>query len=185
MRTLIDTGGYGEYLHYGMPLTLVTAVDADGRVNASTNASIAPLPGSSSRLVIGILKENLTNQLIAASGEFVINVLTQDMRAVAKECGSRSGNDVDKLALCGLTTLPAQYVKAPLIAECPLNIECRVESVQSLEDVDLWVAHILAIEVASAWSDGRSGVNLKHFRPLLYAFGHTFQRGAQVGAGGI
>lgn len=185
MRTLIDTSSYGEYLHYGMPLTLVTVLDSAGRVNVSTNASITPLPGQTPRLVIGILKENYTNDLIAASGEFVINVLTDEMRGVARLCGSHSGHTTDKLALAGLTTQPAHFVKTPIVAECPLNIECRVVSVQHHEDLDLWTARILGIGVASEWSDGRSGVEIEHFRPLLYAFGQTMARGPMVGYGAV
>ncbi len=185
MRTLVDTGSYGEYLHYGMPLTLVTVSDSAGRVNVSTNGSITPLPGQMPRLVVGILKDNYTNELIAASHEFVINVLTDEMRGVARLCGSRSGHDADKLALAGLTTLPARFVKPPLIAESPLNIECRVLHVQHLEDLDLWTARIMGIQVAEEWSDGRSGVDIERFRPLLYAFGQTMARGPMIGQGAI
>ncbi len=183
MRTLVDLGSFGEYLHYGMPLNLVTVLGPDGRVNVATNASITPLPGETPRLVIAVLKDNLTNTLIAQQREFVVNVLTQDMRAVARQCGTRSGSDVDKLALCGLTTLPARFVKTPLVAECPLNFECQVEANQSLDDVDLWISRILAMEVAPAWSDGRASVDLQKFQPLLYAFGQTFERGPQIGFG--
>lgn len=185
MRTLVDTSSYGEYLHYGMPLTLVTVSDSNGRVNVSTNSSITPLPGQTARLVIGVLKENYTNELIAASRELVINVLTEEMRGVARLCGSQSGHHVDKLALSGLTTLPARFVKTPLIAECPLNLECRVESVHHLDDLDLWTAKILAIQVAPEWSDGRSGVDVERFRPLFYAFGQTLGRGPAIGQGAI
>ncbi len=183
MRTLVDTGVYGEYLHYGMPLTLVTVQGNNGQANVSTNASITPLPGDRLRLVIGIFTENLTNKLIAESKEFVVNVISEDMRGVAKLCGEHSGNETDKLALCDLTLAPASKIKTPLIQECPLNIECRVESVHHLDDLDLWIAEILAIQVAPDWSDGRSGIDLQHYKPLLYTFGSTLARGPMVGHG--
>ena len=185
MRALVDTGVYGEYLHYGMPLTLVTVQGNNGHVNVSTNASITPLPGDRLRLVIGIFTENLTNQLIAQSKEFVVNVISDDMRGVAKLCGDHSGVDTDKLALCDLTLAPSVKIKTPLIQECPLNIECRVESVHHLDDLDLWIAEILAIQVASDWSDGRSGVDLQHYKPLLYTFGRTLARGPVIGTGSL
>ncbi|NOX64103.1 MAG: flavin reductase family protein [Chloroflexi bacterium] len=185
MRTIVDTGAYGEYLHYGLPLTLVTVQGPDGRVNVSTNASIAPLPGDENRLAMGVLKVNYTNELIAQSREFAVNVLTSEMRAIARQCGYISGTEVDKLALCGLTTIPARYIGAPLIEQCPLNIECRVEDVHDLGDIDLWIAKILAVEVDEAWSNGRGGVNLQHYDLLIYAFGHTFKLGPMVGLGGL
>ena len=53
MRTLVDTGDYGEYLHYGVPLALVTVRRSDGFINVSTNTSITPLPGSQGRVAMG------------------------------------------------------------------------------------------------------------------------------------
>ncbi|NOZ73119.1 MAG: flavin reductase family protein [Chloroflexi bacterium] len=185
MRIPVDTGAYGEYLHYGAPLTLVTVRGKNDELDVSTNASLTPLPGDIPRLVIGILRVNYTNQLLAESGEFVVNVMTEDMRAIALQCGTTSGHDVDKFALCDLHTLPAQHVRAPIIAECPLHIECRVEDVLHLSDLDLWVAEILAMGVDEVWANGRAGINLARYRPLIYAFGHTFARGEQIGLGGL
>ena len=185
MRTIIDTGDYGEYLHYGAPLALVTTISEDGRINVSTNASISPLPGDMPRVVMGVLTANLTNALIARTGEFVINVLTPELRAAAIQCGRLSGIEADKLTASGLTTLSALYVKPPLIKECPLNIECRVESVHPLGDLDLWVARVLVIEAAPELANGHGGVEVERFQPLFYAFGRTFQRGPMVGSGSL
>ena len=185
MRVSLMTDDYGEYLHYGAPLTLVTTLDRDGKINVATNASTLPLPGSTPRLAIGVLKDNLTNQLIAQSGEFVVNLLTSEMRGIAKLCGEHSGDSIDKLKLSGLSTEPAQHVKAPIITECPMSIECAVEYTQALGDIDLFVARILAVSVAPGWSNGHGEMNLDAFDPLLYAFGHTFRRGSEVGRGSI
>lgn len=185
MRTIVDTGVYGEYMHYGMPLALVTVRGKDGRVNVSTNTAITLLPGSPLRLVVGVFKVNLTDKLIAESGDFVVNLLTSEMRSIAKQCGTYSGTEVDKLTLCNLTTVPASLVSAPLIEECPLNIECRVEDAIDLDDVNLWIAEILAMEVAPEWENGRGGVDLQKFQPLFYAFGHTMARGPMIGSGGL
>ena len=185
MRALVDTGVYGEYLHYGTPLTLVTVQGNNGQVNVSTNASITPLPGDHLRLAIGVFTENLTNSLISESREFVVNVISDDMRGVAKLCGENSGKDTDKLSLCDLSLIPASKVTAPMIEECPLNIECRVEGVHHLDDLDLWIAKILAIQVDQSLSNGRGGIELQRYRPLLYTFGQTLSRGPVVGTGGI
>jgi len=185
MRIQVDTGAFGEYLHYGAPLTLVTVRGEDGTINVSTNASITPLPGATPRLVIGILHVNYTNQLIAQSGEFVVNVLTDQMRSSAIVCGNMTGTEVDKLAVTGLTTIPARHVQTPMIAECPLNLECRVEGVHHLPDLDLWIAEIVAMHADEPWANDRAGIDLKRYRPLIYAFGHTFAMGEKIGLGGI
>ncbi|NUQ39235.1 MAG: flavin reductase family protein [Caldilineales bacterium] len=181
MRTILDTGSYGEYLHYGMPLVLVAVLDEHGRVNVSTNASSTPLPGEPSRLVIGVLKDNLTSRLIAERGEFSINLLTPGMWHIARYCGYTTGQDHDKVAECDLHTLPAQFVQTPLIRECPLNIECVVNETKDLSDLMLFIAEIKAIQVADAWSNSRAGVDMGKYDPLIYAFGYAFARGQRVG----
>jgi len=185
MRVPVDIGVYGEYLHYGMPLALVTVLEDDESVNVTTIASITPLPGEPARLVMGILAENYTSQLVEKQGEFVVNFITPEMRSVARACGTYSGKDSNKIEICNLHPLPAKHVKAPLLAECPLNIECQVEHVLKVDDLYLFVSKILLLEVAPELSDGHHGVKVDQLQLLFYAFGHTFARGPMVGHGPI
>ena len=185
MRKAVDLGNFGEYLHYGMPLALVTVLDEGGRVNAATVASMTPLPGEKPRMALGVLKENYTSKLINAKGEFAINFITPDMRGIARSCGSYSGENVDKLKLCGLHLIPAQQIETPLIRECPMNIECRVIEVVSLPDLYFFIADIAVLEVDESLSDGRNGVLIDKLELLLYAFGYTLTSGPMVGGGPI
>ena len=107
------------------------------------------------------------------------------MRAIARQCGYESGRDTDKMALCQLTALPAHFLQTPMIQECPLNVECNIESVHHLEDVDLWIGRILAMHVDEVWANGRGGVELEHYQPLFYAFGYACKRGDWVGPSGF
>lgn len=185
MRKSVDLGNFGEYLHYGMPLALVAVLEDDGSVNVSTVASMTPLPGEPSRLVMGVFEENFSSELLKKRGEFTVNFITSKMRSVARACGSYSGKDVDKFEICDLHTLPAQRVSAPLIQECPLNIECRITDVLELDGLNLFVSEIIALEVDESLSDGRDGVLVEKLDLLFYAFGHTFARGPMVGHGSI
>ena len=185
MRKTVDLGNFGEYLHYGMPLALVTVLEDDGGVNISTIASLTPLPGEPSRLAMGIFDENFTSQLVEKQGEFVVNFVTSEMRSIARACGIYSGKDVNKLEMCDLHPAPAQRVKAPLLQECPLNIECRVTEVIKMEGLKLFVADILVLEVDESLTDGHSGVLVDKLNLLFYAFGYTFARGPMVGHGAI
>jgi len=185
MRKTVDLGNFGEYLHYGMPLALVTVLNDDGTVNVSTIASMTPLPGEPSRMVMGIFEENFTSQLLTRRKEFAINFVTSQMRSIARTCGTYSGKDVDKLEMCNLSLLPAQKIKAPLIAECPLNIECRVTDIVQIDGLNLFISEILVMEVAEELSDGHGGVLVEKLDPLFYAFGNTFARGPMIGHGPI
>ena len=64
--------------------------------------------------------------------EFVINLTTSAMMKETDFCGVRSGKDVDKFQVCHFTPEPAQTVQAPLIAECPVNLECKVTATQEM-----------------------------------------------------
>jgi len=185
MRKSVDLGNFGEYLHYGMPLALVAVLEDDGSVNVSTVASMTPLPGEPSRLVMGVLEENFSSQLLKKRGEFTVNFVTSKMRSIARACGTYSGKDVNKFDICDLHLLPAQRVNAPLVQECPLNIECRITDVLELDGLNLFVSEILVLEVEESLSDGHDGVLVDKLDLLFYAFGHTFTRGPMIGHGPI
>ncbi|RUA16030.1 MAG: hypothetical protein DSY55_04935 [Clostridia bacterium] len=181
IRKPVDLGVFGEYLHYGMPLSLVTVLDENGRVNISTIASLTPMPGEPARIAMGILEENYSSKLVEKEGEFAVNFVTPDMRPIVRACGSYSGKDVNKIELCNLHPLPARHIAAPLLQECPLNIECRVSEVLKMDGLNLFVAEILEMVVDETLSDGHNGVLLEQLNPLFYAFGHTFARGPMIG----
>ncbi len=76
-------------------------------------------------------------------------------------CGSVSLTDqphADKFALAGLTPVPGAKVKAPLIAECPVNIECRVHSKLELPTHDWIVGEPLACHTAADVAEGRASL---------------------------
>ena len=85
--------------------------------------------------------------IIKESGEFVINLTTGVMARATDFCGVRSGREMDKLAAAGLTVEPAQEVAAPVIAQSPLALECRVKQIIPLGSHDMILAEIVAVDV--------------------------------------
>lgn len=75
-------------------------------------------------------------QLLKEHGEFVINFPTAQMVDEMDFCGTHSGRKVDKWAACGFTPIKGKVVDVPLIAECPVNLECTVEQELSFEHDD-------------------------------------------------
>ena len=65
-----------------------------------------------------------TYQLLQKNGAFTVSIPLHDMRAELGFAGSKSGRDLDKFVGHGLTAAPAQAVKAPIVQECELHIEC-------------------------------------------------------------
>ena len=133
---------------YPTPAGLITSVDADGRPNIITLGEVFNI--SISRPVIlgiAIRKATYSHGLISQCGEYVVNLPT---RAIAEQvwfCGRASGRTVDKFAATGLTPLEADVVQPPLIAECPVNVECQVIGIQEIGDHDLFLGQVVAQHV--------------------------------------
>jgi flavin reductase (DIM6/NTAB) family NADH-FMN oxidoreductase RutF len=99
-------------------------------------------------LVIGIQDKNLSREMIQKSGEFVLNVCSQQQLFAVDKSRELSGRNVeDKFTALGLETLPAKHVQAPLVAGCHANVECRVVNEFGVDGLFLFVGQALAAHV--------------------------------------
>jgi flavin reductase (DIM6/NTAB) family NADH-FMN oxidoreductase RutF len=85
---------------------------------------------------------------LRATGECVIAIPAVGLAPKVVKVGNTSGRDIDKFAAFGLTPLPAEQVKAPLVKECFANIECRVTDTRMVNRYNL-----LILEGVKAWID--------------------------------
>ena len=85
---------------------------------------------------------------LRATGECVIAVPPVDLASKVVEIGNCSGDEIDKFKTFGLTPVPAKKVKAPLVAECLANLECRVSDTSLIDKYNLFI-----FEVVKAWTD--------------------------------
>jgi len=128
-------------------VVLVTCVDKEGDPNIITlgmfmNVSISPL-----MVCIGVAPERYSHDLIEEQGEFAVNVPTTDIMDEMHRCGITSGRDCDKFASTGLTPIPAQMIRSPLIKECYGHLECRVVQTHTCGDHTLFVGEVVAASV--------------------------------------
>ena len=137
---------------------------------AMTYISVRP-----SRHSYGIIKE---------SGEFVINLTTSKMVRETDFCGVKSGKDTDKIKKCGLHLEAASAVKAPIISESPLSLECRVTEVKPLGTHDMFIAEILAVNVDGRYIDSKGKINLQQAGLMAYSHGEYFSLGRKLGSFG-
>ena len=99
-------------------------------------------------LVIGIQDNNFSRQVIQKSGEFVVNVCSENQLHAVDKSRTLSGRDVeDKFLALGLETLPASRVQAPLVAGCHANVECRLVNEFFVEGLHLFVGEALVAHV--------------------------------------
>ena len=123
--------------------------------------------------------------IIKASGEFVINLTTGVMARATDFCGVRSGREMDKLAAAGLTVEPAQEVAAPVIAQSPRALECRVKQIIPLGSHDMFLAEIVAVDVEEKLLDKDGKLHLEQAGLVAYSHGEYFALGKKVGSFGF
>ncbi len=133
---------------------------------------------------ISVRPQRYSYPLIKESGEFVINLTTCGLTWAADYCGVKSGADTDKFAACKLTPQAVSQVGAPIIAESPINIECRVEKVIPLGSHDMFLARIVAVNVDENLIDQKGKLHLDKSGLVAYSHGEYFALGEKLGAFG-
>jgi flavin reductase (DIM6/NTAB) family NADH-FMN oxidoreductase RutF len=130
---------------YPVPVVLVTC--GVEKPNVITLAWVSTVCSDPPMVAIAVRPDRHSHPLIEDVGEFVVNIPGQDLLEVTDHCGQVSGREVDKLTEFGLTQVPAAEVKVPLIAECHVNLECRVAQKLELGTHDLFLGEIVAVHV--------------------------------------
>lgn len=103
---------------------------------------------------ISVRRSRYSYELICKTGEFVVNLVPQDMLKVLDGCGVVSGRDTDKFAKFSLTRQKCAHVSAPAIAECPVSLECVVRKTVELETHVMFIAEIVGATARADWAEG-------------------------------
>lgn len=155
---------------YPVPAVLVTCGAGD-QANIITLAWVGTICSDPPMVGISIRPSRHSNGLIRQTEEFVVNIPTADLVAQVDYCGQVSGRDVDKWAACGFTPEPGSAITTPLIAQCPVNLECKLARIIPLGTHDLFVGEIVAVHVDEAILDDRSHVDYTKAQPFAYLGG--------------
>lgn len=134
---------------------------------------------------ISLRPSRYSYDIIRQAGCFVINLPTTALCKAIDFCGVRSGKDTDKLATCGLHPLAAKRVTAPLLAECPVALECRVIEVRPLGTHDMFLAEIVGVDADEQYLDAAGRLALDRCGLLAYAHGEYFALGEKLGSFGF
>lgn len=133
---------------------------------------------------ISVRPSRFSYRLIKESGEFVINLTTKNLVKVADFCGVRSGANTDKFKLMDITPQQSSEVNAPMLAESPVSIECRVTDIIPLGSHDMFMADIIAVNVADELIDKNGKLNLDKCGLVAFAHGEYFSLGEKLGTFG-
>ncbi|MBQ2579998.1 MAG: flavin reductase family protein [Ruminococcus sp.] len=173
----------GSVLTSPVPPTLVTC-ENDGIKNVFTVAWTGILCTQPPVTYISVRPERYSYELISKSGEFVINLATEELTKAVDICGVRTGRKLDKFAHLGLTCEKASKVGAPILAQSPVNIECKVREVVKLGTHDMFIADIVALDVANELIDEKGRLALEKAGLLAYSHGEYYGLGKKLGSFG-
>ena len=129
---------------------------------------------------VSVRKERFSHDLIARSGEFVVNLVDEARCRALDYCGVRSGRDTDKFADTGLTAMPAVNMQhAPAIAECPAYLACRVEKTVELGSHDMFIGRVVGVQVRDDLFDEDGSLHLERAGLVGYSHG-VYQKNERV-----
>ena len=169
---------------YPLPVVLVSAADEEGNTNVLTVAWAGTVCSDPPMVSVSIRPERYSYRMIKETGEFVINLTTEELAYATDYCGVVSGRDADKFKNMHLTPVKGDVVKAPLIKESPVNIECIVKDIKSLGSHDMFIAQVAAVHVDEKYMDTKNKFHLEDAHPIVYSHGIYMSLGKKIGTFG-
>ncbi len=166
---------------YPIPAVMISCADEEHKPNIITVAWAGTICSDPPMVSVSIRKERYSYDIIKASGEFVINLVTKDLVYQADYCGVKSGRDIDKFAKTKLTPVKAQIVSAPLIGESPVNIECKVNQILPLGSHDMFLAEVVGVDVDKKYMDQSGRFHLNQTDLIAYSHGEYYSLGKLLG----
>ncbi|MBQ4282330.1 MAG: flavin reductase family protein [Lachnospira sp.] len=166
---------------YPLPAVMVSCKRDGEKPNIITVAWAGTICTNPAMVSISVRKERHSYDIIKESGEFVINLTTKELCKATDYCGVRSGKDVDKFKEMNLTPQESVHVRAPGIAESPVNIECRLKEIKELGSHDMFIAEVLGVTVDDKYLNDTGKFELNSAELVTYSHGEYFLLGEKLG----
>lgn len=156
---------------------LIGVADRQGRPNLITVAWIGTVNSEPPMLSISIQPRRMSHKLLLDTGEFTVNLPTESLTKAIDYCGIKSGRDIDKFKECQLSQLKMPGVKAPAVAESPVNLGCRIQKHLHLGSHTLFLAEIVSVLVDDDLFDQQGKIHLEKAGIIAYMHGEYFPVG--------
>lgn len=166
---------------YPLPAVLVSCGETPEEYNMLTVAWTGTICSDPAMCYISVRPERHSYEIIKRTGEFVINLTTESLARATDWCGVRSGKDYDKWKQMGLTPAPAAVVKAPIIEQSPVSIECRVKQIIPLGTHDMFIAEVVNVMVDEQYLDEKGMFDMVRAGLMAYSHGEYFTLGKSLG----
>lgn len=166
MKREIDT----KKLYYGFPVILIGYKDPKWRYNVTTSSSSYSL---GDMIIIGIRTNSNAEKNIKEYKEFTVNIPCREILNKVEIAGFHPGQN--KIGMADITYDPGEYVDAPLLDECILSIECKVEHIVEYGGYTNFIASIKRRVVDESVIDEEGKLKGVEFNPI-YFVGDEYQR---------
>lgn len=140
------------------PIALVTTLSEDGQLNAAPFSAYNYLSTHPPIVGLGIanhsdFRSKDTSRNIRRTGEFVVNVVTEDLAEAMNIAAIDFPPEVNELEAAGLATAPSQRIRVPRIARAHAALECREHATVALGTTNIVLGRIVAIYVEDEFID--------------------------------
>ncbi len=171
-------------IEYPLPAVMVSVGDMD-ESNIITVAWTGIICSDPAMVYISVRPSRHSYSIIKKTGEFVINLTTENLTYTTDWCGVKSGKDIDKFEKMNLTKQKAEFVKCPMIAESPISLECSVIEEKDLGSHTLFIAKVLGVHVAEDYMDKNGAFDISKCNLMAYANGGYYALGKKIGTFGF
>jgi len=166
---------------YPLPAVLVSCGENPEEYNMLTIAWTGTINSDPPMCYISVRPGRHSYEIIKRTGEFVINLTTESLAKATDWAGCRSGRKYNKWKELNLTAAPAKIVKAPIILESPVNIECKVKNIVELGSHHMFISEVVSVSVDEEYLNEKQAFSFSKAKPLVYSHGHYFGLGEKIG----
>lgn len=169
-------------LIYPLPAVLISCGETEEEYNMLTVAWVGTICTNPAMCYISVRPERHSYDIIKRTKSFVINLTNEEMARATDWCGVRSGKDYNKFQEMRLTPQMAQKVKAPIILESPLSIECEVVEIKELGSHHMFIANVVNVQADERYIDPTTDeFRLSDAKLIAYSHGHYYKLGEEIG----
>ena len=171
---------------YPLPAVMVSCGAVPEEFNIITVSWTGTICTDPAMCYISVRPERHSYGIIRRNGGYVINLTTAKLAFATDWCGVKSGKEFDKFSKMGLTPIMATKVKAPLIAESPVSIECQVTEIKELGSHHMFISEVVAVQAEEKYFDQNTGqFRLIDAGPISYLHGKYYETGGLIGKFGF
>ncbi len=167
---------------YPLPAVMISCGETEEEYNIITVSWVGTICTNPAMCYISVRPERHSYEIIKRTGEFVINLTNEELARATDWCGVKSGKDFNKFKEMKLTARKAEQINAPIIAEAPLCIECKVKQIIPLGSHDMFIAEVVNVQADTRYIDPETDkFDLQKAKLIAYSHGHYYKLGEEIG----